>query len=235
MPARLPDSRQALVDYLDDMLHQATVESASATVAEKSPPVLLPGEMLAREIETPDPEPTRDEPAPDATAQDESAQPGQGEAPAATRPPLREQMDFPLQCLMFRVGGHLLSVPLIQLSGVINCNEAITRLPESPDWMLGLVKHRDANLRIVDSRKLLNIRSETGASPEHLLLLGDGGWAITCDQLEQVVNLDFADVQWKAEETGGLALGTIRESLSTLLNPPGIKNELDSRAASRGV
>ena len=219
MPARLPDSRQALADYLDDMLHRATVEPATTKIAERSPPLLLPGEMLARELQAPDTGPR----------QDEAARPKQSESPAVTRPPAAEQMDFPLQCLMFRVAGHLLSVPLIQLSGVINWNDAITRLPESPDWMLGLVKHRDVNLRIVDSRKLLNICHDASASPEHLLVLGDGDWSITCDQLEQVVNLEFSDVQWKSDMTGGLVLGTIRESLSTLLNPPGIKRELDAR------
>ncbi len=138
---------------------------------------------------------------------------------------------------MFRVGGHLLSVPLIQLSSVVNWSDTLTRLPQSPEWLLGLIKVRETKLRVVDSGQLLDIGAASAQSPEHLLVLGDSGWAITCDHLEQVVSLEADDIQWKRGGDRALLLGTIRDSLSTLINPPGIAAELDSRGqdeASRG-
>ncbi len=78
----------------------------------------------------------------------------------------------------------------------------------------------------------MNINSEAEAKPEHLLVLGEGGWAITCDHLEQVVSLEYDDVQWKSGDDDQLMLGTIRDSLSTLLNPPGISRLLNQRDSS---
>ncbi len=209
MPVKLPDSRQALADYLDEMLHQATSSAAGEA-------------PLAREKPRP------------AFADAEKSAAASGRAPevpaelAASPDP---GLEFPLQCLMFRVGGHLLSVPLIRLHSVVDWSDAITRLPESPRWLLGLRQHRDCKLRIVDSRQLLEIDADTPAEPAHLLVLEESDWAITCDRLEQVVNLDRDDVQWKAQGSKPMVMGTIRESLATLLNPPGIRRELDSRAA----
>lgn len=240
MPAKLRNPRQALGDYLNDMLHQATSELAEKPIIKNRQRLLLPGELLQAATESA---------AQAETEQVASQQTGRSSAAtddkprvavddsdvaqeltAADEPPqVRAALEFPMQCLMFRVGGHLLSIPLIQLSSVVNWNQAITRLPESPDWLLGLVKHRDLNLRIVDSRLLLNIKHEGNQQPEHLLVLDDGGWAITCDHLEQVVNLDYEEIQWRPADAGQLVLGTIRKSLSTLLNPPGITRLLNER------
>ena len=211
MPVKLPDSRQALADYLDEMLHQATSQTALQPPVDDETPVYLPGEAPAE-------------------AEDEQSSTAPVEVPPAAN--TASELEFPLQCLMFRVGGHLLSVPLIQLSSVVDWNEAITRLPESPPWLLGLVKHRDLNLRVVDSRQLLEIDTSVADAPAHLLVLEESGWAITCDQLEQVVNIERADVQWKAGQSNRMVQGRIRDSLSTLLHPPGIAQELDSRTAA---
>lgn len=218
MPAKLPDPQRALGDYLNEMLHQATTELAAKPIVARQQRVLLAEELLQAETES-------------ATVVDAAGELASTPESAADVEPAKagSAIEFPMQCLMFRVGGHLLSIPLIQLSSVVNWNDSITRLPESPDWLLGLIKHRDSNLRIVDSKLLMNIRREADGQPEHLLVLGDGDWAITCDHLEQVVNLDYADIQWKPVETGQLVLGTIRESLSTLLNPPGITRLLNQR------
>lgn len=209
MPVKLPDSRQALADYLDDMLHQATSRAASGAPAARANP----------------------QPA-SADAEKPAAPSGRApEVPSAVPATPDSSLEFPLQCLMFRVGGHLLSVPLIRLHSVVDWSDAVTNLPQSPRWLLGLRQHRDRKLRIVDSRQLLEIDADTPAEPAHLLVLEESDWAITCERLEQVVNLDRTDVQWKARGSNGMVLGTIRESLATLLDPPGIGRELDARAA----
>lgn len=227
MPAKLPKPQQALGHYLDEMLHQATNELAEKPIVDNRQPVLLAGDLLQPKLES--------EFRPEVEAK--TAAPEIHEAPVGEESPQAQDMtEFPMQALMFRVGGHLLSIPLIQLSSVVNWNDSITHLPESPDWLLGLIRHRDINLRIVDSQLLLNIRPETVAKPEHLLVLGEDGWAITCDHLEQVVNLDYGDIQWRPGDDSQLVLGTIRDSLSTLLNPPGITrllNQRDSASAER--
>ncbi len=222
MPAKLRKPQQALGRYLDEMLHQATSELAEQPIGDNRQRVLLPGDLLPAKLES--------ESRPEVEAEPETASPVIQQSPVGEEPSQAQGMtEFPMQALMFRVGGHLLSIPLIQLSSVVNWNDSITRLPESPDWLLGLIKHRDINLRIVDSQLLLNIRSEAVGKPEHLLVLGEDGWAITCDHLEQVVNLDYDNIQWRPGDDNRLVLGTIRDSLSTLLNPPGITRLLNQR------
>ena len=205
--------QQALGNYLNEMLHRATV-----TVA--PPPAVKPdGRDLPTETAASG---SVAKPEPTAAVDTRSA----ADRAAATAQP---EFEFPLQCLMFDVAGHRLSIPLIQLTSVVDWTDAITRLPESPPWMLGLIQHRGTSLRVVDSRQLLDIDAVADASPGHLLVLGDGSWAITCDQLQQVVNLAQDEVQWRQDSAQQLTLGTIRDSLATLLNPSGIAANLDAR------
>ena len=223
MPSKLRNPREALGDYLDEMLHQATSEPRPAPPLER---VLLPAQLLPLE--------TVDEA--EAAAAEVDAEPappvesGDPPAPAAaSEADVNPDLDFPLQCLMFRVGEHRLAVPLLQLGSVVPWSESITRLPQSPAWLLGLIQVRESKLRVVDSGSLLQIAAVPQRPPEHLLVLGDSSWAMTCDRLEQVVNLDADDIQWKTGTGRAMRLGTIRESLATLISPPGIAADLDDR------
>ncbi|MFT4607454.1 MAG: chemotaxis signal transduction protein [Chitinophagales bacterium] len=134
---------------------------------------------------------------------------------------------FPIQCLMFRVGQNLLSLPLIEMDGVVRWTDELTRLPQSPDWILGVLKYRDTNIRVLDSSKVLGIPAITGQMPSHLLLLSDKSSAISCDALEGVVTLEYSDIQWLPESGNALMHGIIRETLAYLLSPLGIISSLN--------
>ena len=133
---------------------------------------------------------------------------------------------FPIQCLMFRVGENLLSLPLIQLNGVVPWTDDLTQLPQSPNWMLGLLKHRECNLRVLDSSKVLGIPAIKGQAPGHILVLSDSQWAISCDILEDVVTLEYNDIQWHQASDNTVSLGTIRKTLAYLLSSSGIIKSL---------
>lgn len=230
MSSKLRNPHEALGDYLDEMLHQATEDARPQLPSETRSRVLLPDKLLREaDLDSDRPEAAVDEPAP------ENAAATGAQTTAVTENPAAVEAEFPMQCLMFRVGGHLMSIPLVQLSSVVNWSDAITRLPQSPEWLLGMVKVRDTNLRVVDSMQLLHIGSTATHAPQQLLVLDDGGWAITCDNLEQVVNLEREDVQWRHREQPGMILGTIRDSLSTLLSPTGIARELETRGNAAAV
>jgi chemotaxis signal transduction protein len=134
---------------------------------------------------------------------------------------------FPIQCLMFRVGLNLLSLPLVKMNGVLQWTDELTRLPQSPDWVLGILKHRDTNLRVLDSSKLLGISATKGIKPNHILILSDNVSAITCDNLEDVVTLEYNDIQWQPEAGNPLMYGIIRETLGYLLSPEAIIDSLN--------
>ena len=229
--SNLLEVNSAVGSYLDDMLHEATrspepplLEEAEfdhsllpdALLREAQPVPTAPtvidlavekSNALVAEIETEFEVETEDEPEKQITL------------PADL---------FPLQCLMFKVAGSLLSIPLIEMQGVVNWTDNLTRLPQEPDWMLGILKHREHNIRIVDSVKILQIKTDGFETPAHVLVLGDEKWGITCDQTDEVVTLEFDDIQWHEKTDNTMTLGTIRDSLASLLSPQGIIHRLES-------
>ena len=104
MPAKLPDSQRALADYLDDMLHQATSSAPARPVIDKEQPSLSVELMLqsATRAAAPDARPMADKPGP---VVEENNAPVERTAAA--------EFDYPMQCLMFQVAGHLLGYRLV--------------------------------------------------------------------------------------------------------------------------
>lgn len=238
----------ALGNYLDEMLHDATQLASDVETEDQDQPVKL--ESLERALLS---EVTIDDIVPDqvlVTALDDTDEieaPNIGDITEHSSAEIKSEVElnlesnldtgkpssrldisqFPIQCLMFRVGDNLLSLPLIQMNGVVRWSDELTQLPQSPDWVLGILKHRDTNLRVFDSSKVLGIPTVTGQTPGHILLLSDNASAISCDILEDVVTLEYNDIQWQAETGNGLIQGTIRETLAYLLNPSGIIDSLN--------
>lgn len=144
----------------------------------------------------------------------------------------REQFEYPVQCLMFKVKQHLLAIPLIRMGSVVPFGDRLTQLPYSPSHFKGLLKHRDKNVRVADTASLLlNMKqgsdSNEDFSPSHLLVFENDDWAISCDELLDVVTLDEDDIKWHSDEHR-LSLGTIKSSLALILNPDAISKKLSN-------
>jgi len=223
----------ALGNYLDEMLHDATqiatetaeqpvniVSPESALLAEVAIDEVIPEGKCLTALDTKEKyNPSHVFDIPESQVVD--VVPEENKFPAQLK-----TCQFPIQCLMFRVGDNLLALPLIQMAGVVPWRDEFTHLPRSPDWMFGLLRHRECNLRVLDSSKVLGIPAITGQTPGHILALADSEWAISCDMLEDVVTLEYGDIQWHQLESNTVTLGTIRETLAYLLCPSGIINSL---------
>ena len=229
-----PDPAAVLGAYLDDMLRPATGDTALRPRAPRSAPVLLPETLLAPdEIEPaagevlPAAADPRDAARPAARERNagDGAEQGADSAGGDDAPAAPADYRFPLQCLLFRIGPHLLAMPLTRLGSVHKRGRSPTRLPGSPAWLLGMLDLRGVRTRVADSLHLLTDGAQTDAEFEHLLVLDDGRWAITCGQVEQVVELQRDDVKWGPRN---LRLGTIRRSLAGLLDPGAIVERLES-------
>ncbi len=237
--SELRDPQDALRAYLDEMLHLATAVHPVETRAEtrriecQSRPEAgsIPASNTGAAIEVVAP-PRPVEPAAALKSVAVAARPV---APALKAVSARrsasgspaDRFRFPLQCLMFRLGEHQLALPLIELAGVIRAETRLTRLPQLPAEVSGLLRHRGRTLRVVDSAALLGILGASDARRCHLLLLAAGDWALTCDAPGQVAYLARDDVQWRSGDCGRLRYGTIRESLVTLLDPGAICARLE--------
>ncbi len=236
-PSELRSPQDALRAYLDEMLHLATALRPADTDAEPDreesdarAPARDSRTGAAVEIVAP-PRPVADTGAAPVAAASTPVvvEPAAVQAAATSA---ADRFRFPLQCLMFRVGGHLLALPLIELAGVIEAGTRLTRLPQLPIEVLGLLQHRERTLRVVDSGALLGLGEGSDATHGHLLLLAAGDWALTCDAPEQVIYLARDDVQWRAAGDRLLRYGTIRESLATLLAPEAICQWLERRVGA---
>ena len=130
-----------------------------------------------------------------------------------------QDVEFPLQCLMFSVQQHELGLPLIEMGSVVPDRCELTRIPDSPDWVLGVLQHRGRNVKVVDTAALLSMPAcKNEQESRHFLVFGEQDWALSCDHLGNVVQLNEADVQWHQSSQHGLSMGTIKQSLALLLD-----------------
>ena len=128
------------------------------------------------------------------------------------------------QCLLFRLRGMRLALPLSALDSILKWDGRATRIPGQPSWHRGVILYRGNRLVVVDTARLImpeRLPPATAAVPRngHLLIVGDGRWGLACDSLQRPVSLRADAVHWR--RGGGRApwvAGTIRERLCALLD-----------------
>jgi len=229
--SNLLEVNSAVGSYLDDMLHEATSSPEPPLLKEAEfDHNLLPDALLREELPVPTQPTVIDiavEKSDALVAEIETEFEFEIEDEPEKQIALSADL-FPLQCLMFKVADNLLSIPLIEMQGVVNWTDNLTRLPQEPDWMLGILKHREHNVRIVDSAEILQIKTDGLEAAAHVLVLGDEKWGMTCNQIDEVVTLEYDDIQWNEKTENTMTLGTIRNSLASLLSPQGIIRRLET-------
>jgi chemotaxis signal transduction protein len=245
MTRSLLKQTNALANYLDEMLHDATLLAAESVDQCNKPIVKLEaiefalisevatGEVILKQKQVTEPDKVKGVDLLNIIDMAEHASKVESE----TSVDLKSHDDksshqlninqFPIQCLMFRVGDNLLSIPLIEMVGVVQWTDELTQLPQSSEGVLGILKHRDTYLRVLDSLTVLGITARTIQKPGYVLILSDQKFAISCDTLENVVSLEYNDIQWHKAPGNNLMHGIIRESLAYLLSPSGIINSLE--------
>ncbi len=134
----------------------------------------------------------------------------------------------PFQCLLFRIHGMTLAVPLAALHGIVEWRQEVTPLPGQPKWLLGLMLHRGEQIKVVDTACLLLPErfpetERTHSRGSHLLLFGDGRWGLVCDALLKPRVLESDQVRWQAiPPLRPWMAGTLIEQLCVLLDLDGL-------------
>ena len=128
------------------------------------------------------------------------------------------------QCLLFKLRGITMAIPLKGLNGIAEWTQDVTVLPGQPDWYMGLILHRDSRVIVVDTAKLimperLQNAPDRGERGSHILIIGDGRWGLACDSLLSPVTLQAGDVRWRT----GIGVrpwlaGTLVDKLCVLLD-----------------
>ena len=221
----LVDSRDAIRDYLDTLLREIP-DAGDA----KAPP-----------LEAPAPDPRPSEPPRVATSPTDATESGGAEPLRAkeirTSPPAgRPRGRF--QALFFEIAGLRLAVALTDLHSVVPRGDVtITLMPDQPAWCLGLMRYRQRNVRVVDTAAMVlpaggRERSEI-PPPSRILVVGDGGWALACHGIGEVVRLEEHEVKWRspAGKRPWLA-GTVIGHLCALVDTGAFTSMLDGSGAA---
>lgn len=139
------------------------------------------------------------------------------------------------QCLLFKVSGLSLAVPLVKLNSVIPWKEDITQTPNQTEWYLGLVQHLNHQVKIIDTAMLVmpeNRHIDISADPSerlgHILLVDDFKWGLACDCIGDVIWLTQDEVKWRKDKTSRAWLsGTSLEHLCAIMDTEVFAQMLD--------
>lgn len=129
------------------------------------------------------------------------------------------------QCLLFKVAGISLAVPLVKLNGVLPWDDEITPMPGHSKEFLGLLHHLEQNVKVVDTAQIVlpEKQQDGGLLPpeqrfNNVILVDDGRWGLACDSIGEVITLEPDEVRWRTSK-GKLKwlAGTVLEHLCALL------------------
>lgn len=258
------DYLESLLMEVGDELEQAPLnpQSASPSPAEPRPiqefaqpsPPVIGLDKLVEQIPEEWPEEQSQEPAPAVTETvakvrtepvSDTIQPQKVEAEAtvAESQPQPQPSAVPewaeqrFQCLLFKVSGLSLAVPLVKLNSVIAWDENITATPNQTDWYLGLIQHLQKQVKVIDTallvlpenrREALDLASADRLG--HVLLVDDYKWGLACDSIGDVVWLTKDEVKWRQnKQTRPWLAGTSLQHLCAIMDTDVFANMLNNQ------
>lgn len=220
-PVALATQQQALSRYLESLLAEVPEYRPEAPVSDPAP---TPAEVKAPvQVKTP-PAPVVEAPAP------AEAPAPMAPAPAERRPRWAAE---PFPCLLFRVDGLSLAVPLVHLSGVLPWPEQITPMPGHQPFFLGLHPHQGRNIKVVDTARVVmppeRLRGGEASGYGNIVVIDDGRWGLACASVDEMVTIDPERVKWRS--AGGKRpwlAGTVIDQMCALLDVAAFARMLES-------
>jgi purine-binding chemotaxis protein CheW len=129
----------------------------------------------------------------------------------------------PFECLLFKVGGLALAVPLVELGAIYPLEtDLLTSIFGQADWFMGLLPVKDYNVRTVDSARVVmpeRYREEMRAGYRYVITLNGTDWGLAVDQVANAVLLDPEQVRWRGQRSQRPWLaGTVVAHMCALLD-----------------
>lgn len=217
----LLDQQLALGAYLQALLRPEPVEPVEQPqTSPLTEPVREPSVETGRDAAPAKPSDVT-EPVASAPAEAVAASP----QPSASLCPDWAQGRF--QCLMFRVAGLTLALPLAKLNGVLPWDtEAVTELPNHQPWFLGLRTHLEHKVKLIDVANVVLPADRWAELPPvesgrlgKVILIDDGHWGLACDDVAEVITLSGTDVKWRSQSGSRPWLaGTVIKQMCALID-----------------
>jgi purine-binding chemotaxis protein CheW len=141
------------------------------------------------------------------------------------------------ECLLFSVAGLQLAVPLISLGAIYKIESNFTPLVGRASWFMGLYRHDERNIRVVDTAQLVmpsRVDSTTRENYKYIIRLGGNNWGIACDSVQESIQLEPEAVKWRTERSKRAWLsGTVIEHMCALIDVDALTSILKKEAMSK--
>ncbi|MFT5721343.1 MAG: purine-binding chemotaxis protein CheW [Motiliproteus sp.] len=150
------------------------------------------------------------------------------------RPPWAQQR---FECLLFKVAGLTLAVPLVELGGVLEMEEQVRPLFGQPDWYLGLLPSKTAGtIKAIDTARWVMPEKCTQSASEsykYLILIGSSEWGVACHSVEDAITLEPEQVRWRGDRSRRPWLaGTVIEHMCAIIDVCALLRLLSSQIES---
>jgi purine-binding chemotaxis protein CheW len=156
--------------------------------------------------------------------------------PGESGPPAWAQGRF--ECLIFTVAGLKLAVPLASLGAIYKMEKELTPIIGRADYFMGLYRHQDRNVRVVDTAQWVmpdrwSVEAREGY--QFIIRLGGNNWGMACDSVHESIQLDSDMVKWRSERTKRSWLsGTVIGHMCALLDADVLSLMLDEKVTGDG-
>lgn len=126
------------------------------------------------------------------------------------------------ECLLFKVKGLTLAVPLVELGGIIKIEKQPTPLFGQPSWFIGMLRNNNMNVSMVDTAQwvlppaLINKNTD----PYQLIIrIHNSTWGLACNEVDRSISLEPEQVRWRTSlgKRPWLA-GTVIEHMCALID-----------------
>ncbi|MCH8551297.1 MAG: chemotaxis protein CheW [Natronospirillum sp.] len=126
-------------------------------------------------------------------------------------------------CLLFKVDGLALAVPMVLLGTIYPMNREMTPLFGQPDWFLGLLPVSDGrNIRVIETARLVmpeRYQAKAAAELEYAVGIHGCDWALSCHEVVGSITLQPDEVKWRTERTRRPWLaGTVVDQMCALID-----------------
>jgi purine-binding chemotaxis protein CheW len=149
----------------------------------------------------------------------------------------------PFECLLFRVGGLGLAVPLAELGSIYKLEPgALTTIFGQAPWFMGLLPVKGYNVRTIDAAQVVMPERYTPELREqyrYVISLHGSDWGLAVDGVADSVILQPDDVRWRSQRGKRPWLaGTVVDRMCALLDVAQLvwmfENQDGKRAPPRG-
>lgn len=126
------------------------------------------------------------------------------------------------ECLLFKVKGLTLAVPLVELGGIIKIEDEPTPLFGQPGWFLGLIRNNQMNVAMIDTAQWVLPPAIIDKNPEPyelIIRIHESHWGLACNQVDKSITLEPDQVRWRSSLTKRPWLaGTVIEHMCALID-----------------